>query len=1045
MKLFSTLFCLLLFCTVHSQLLSWSPNFITEQTQNAAITADATKGNQGLLNHAAGDVYVHIGVITNYSTSNGDWKHVQSTWGTTADSIHAVSTSTNQWTFTLPGTVRSFFKMTDPAEKILKIAILFRSGDGNEKLTNSDGSDMFVPVYTSGLQIRLTQPYSKPTFTPMPETITYKAGDAVSISAVASSTANLQLFYNGTAIATTTGTSISATPAAVNGNNQIVATATSGSITKSDTLSFFINSPVVVQPLPAGVRDGINYGNDGTSVTLVLFAPHKTRAAVIGDFNNWARSLNSEMYETPDSTRYWITLTGLQKGIEYAYQYVVDDTLKVADMFAEKILDPANDPYIDAQTYPNLKAYPAGQTGIVSVLETGKPAYNWQVTSFAKPDKRNLMIYELLVRDFVAAHNWQTVKDSLPYLKSLGINAIEVMPFNEFEGNISWGYNPDFYFAPDKYYGTDVALKQFIDACHQQGIAVIMDMVMNHAFGSSPTVQLYWDPINQQPAANNPWHNQVAPHPASVGFDFNHTAPATQELVERVVEHWLMNYKIDGFRWDLAKGFTQKYSGSDYNAWAAYDTGRVTIWHRIYDTMQNIVPGSYCILEHFAANDEETVLSNYGMMLWGNENYNYNQATMGYLDNNGSDLSYGIYTARNWTKPNLVTYMESHDEERLMYKNEQYGNSNGSYNVKNIPTGLQRNAMATAFWAMQPAPKMLWQFGELGYDYSINTCSDGVTVNNNCRTDPKPIRWDYLLDANRAALRNVYARLFSLRNYPAYLPAFTAPADSIKWSLNGAFKWETINSAPLDIVVIGNFDVVTTSGSVGFSHVGIWYDYLAGTSFNVTSTTQQYTLQPGEYHVFIDQNAAAVLPLQLLSFTGVRGINAIDLNWTTANETNVHSFSVERSFDGVSFTTIGAVAATNETAHSYMFADNNRRTINATAPVFYKIKIINNNGSTSYSNVIGIAPQNGNANAILYPNPVHNSVAYIDLNNAVWGKLQVMITDASGRICINKTTSAISSTVQLPLNVSSLANGVYHVTIMNGKSKVLTQKLIINR
>ena len=57
------------------------------------------------------------------------------------------------------------------------------------------------------------------------------------------------------------------------------------------------------------------------------------------------------------------------------------------------------------------------------------------------------------------------------------------MPFNEFEGNDSWGYNPDFYFAPDKYYGPKNTLKEFIDSCHSKGIAVIMDIALNHSFG----------------------------------------------------------------------------------------------------------------------------------------------------------------------------------------------------------------------------------------------------------------------------------------------------------------------------------------------------------------------------------------------------------------------------------------------------------------------------------------------------------------------------------------------------------------------------------
>ena len=92
------------------------------------------------------------------------------------------------------------------------------------------------------------------------------------------------------------------------------------------------------------------------------------------------------------------------------------------------------------------------------------------------------------------------------------------MPFNEFEGNNSWGYNPDFYFAPDKYYGPENTLKQFIDSCHAKGIAVVMDIALNHSFGSSPLVQLYWDAANNRPAADNPWFNPVAKHALQCGL-----------------------------------------------------------------------------------------------------------------------------------------------------------------------------------------------------------------------------------------------------------------------------------------------------------------------------------------------------------------------------------------------------------------------------------------------------------------------------------------------------------------------------------------------
>src|SRR6185436_18836789 len=209
-----------------------------------------------------------------------------------------------------------------------------------------------------------------------------------------------------------------------------------------------------------------------TSATLVLYAPNKTSVVVIGDFTNWATNCAYQMKRTPDGNYYWLTLTGLTPGTEYAYQYLIDNNIRTADPYTQKVLDPDNDQYINAVTYPNLKPYPAGATGIVSILQTAEPQYTWQVPSFTKPDKRNLMIYELLIRDFSAEHSYQSLIDSFRYLKNTGINAIELMPVNAFDGNESWGYNPDFYFAPDKYYGPKNKLKEFVDVCHLNGIAV---------------------------------------------------------------------------------------------------------------------------------------------------------------------------------------------------------------------------------------------------------------------------------------------------------------------------------------------------------------------------------------------------------------------------------------------------------------------------------------------------------------------------------------------------------------------------------------------
>jgi 1,4-alpha-glucan branching enzyme len=856
----------------HAQLLTTTPDFILETSNNIDIVADATKGNAGIKDYAnTTDIYVHIGCITSLSTSSSDWKYSKFTWGTTNVLAQCTYLGNNKWKYNITGGLRTYFGITNTAEKILKIAILFRYGNGNTKLTNADGSDMFIPVYDNGNAVRITDPLKQPTYISIPETITKTIGNSVAITAKAAAAADLKLYFNGTQIAAQPAatTITSAATILVSGNQTIVAESVLGSSTQRDTVNFFVANTTVVAALPTGVKQGINYEPGDTSVTLVLYAPFKSRVSVVGDFNNWVEGSKYQMNQTPDGTTYWLRITGLTPATEYSYQYIVDGSLKIADYNTEKILDPSNDQYISTTTYPNLKAYPAGKTtGIVSVLQTAKPTFNWQVANFNRPDKRNLVIYELLIRDFVATQNFQTIKDTLTYLKRLGINAIELMPFNEFEGNNSWGYNPSFYFAPDKAYGTETAIRQFVDECHKQGIAVIMDMVMNHSFGQSPMVQLYWDATNSRPAANSPWFNPIAKHPYNVGYDFNHESQATKDFTDRVMEHWLTKYKIDGFRWDLSKGFTQVDNLNSVSAWGNYDASRVAIWKRIYDKEQLLSTNAYCILEHFGGNQEEIELSNYGMLLWGNSNYAFNQATMGY--NSGADFQSTVFNSsqRGWTKPHLVGYMESHDEERLAYKNTAYGNASGSYNTKDLATSLKRNEMAAAFWAMIPGPKMLWQFGELGYDYTINTCSDGITIDiNNCRLSTKPIRWDYYANASRLSLYNIYKQLFALKLRPNYLSTFTTTNSTYDFVSNQ--KWLKLTTDSLNVVVIGNFDVVAGNVNIAFPNTGTWYSYLTGSTRTATGAIETISLQPGEYYVYTNKDVRNLITTALFPIADI--------------------------------------------------------------------------------------------------------------------------------------------------------------------------------
>ncbi len=823
-----------------SQLITWTPPFPTEN-DSITVIFDATKGNAGLKGYT-GDVYAHTGVITSFSTSPSDWRYVLTSWGQNTPKTKLERIGTDIYQYKIYPTVRSFYNVSF-SEKILQAAFVFRSGVqvGGRYLEGKteSGGDIFLPISEEGLNVSIVEPAQSFLFADLNDTIKVKAvsSHAVNISLyiqnnLAAQTADSVLYHD--IIASETGKKWV----------KAIASASDGS-TAADSFYYVVNPALTIQELPAQIEPGINYISN-TSVTLCLFAPQKKFVYVIGDFNNWEVETDYLMKLTPDSNTYWLEVDGLVPNQEYIFQYFVDGEIKIADPYSEKVSDPWNDQNISSSTYPNLIKYPAGKTSeIASVIEMGQEPYPWKITDFKRPEKTRLIIYELLLRDFLSTHDYKTLIDTLNYLKELGINAIELMPIMEFEGNESWGYNPSFHLAVDKYYGPRNELKRFIDTAHEMGFTVILDMVLNHAFGQSPLVRLYWDAANNRPAVNSPWFNQTPRHPYNVGFDFNHESAATKYFVDRVNKFWLTEYKFDGFRFDLSKGFTQKYSG-DVDQWGVYDDSRIALLKRMADKIWEVDSSAYVILEHFADNSEEKVLSDYGMLLWGNLNYNYNEAAMGYHDNNKSNFSWGSYKVRGWNDPHLITYMESHDEERLMYKNLTYGNSSGDYSIKNLAIALNRIKLAAAFFFTIPGPKMIWQFGELGYDISID---------NPCRLCNKPIRWDYFDDPRRNKLYKTFKTLIELKkNYEAF--------ESYNFVLNVAGSVKRINlyHSTMDVVVVGNFDVITKSINPAFSKTGVWYNYFLDDNITVTNTSEQISVEPGEFHVFTNVKLPAPEP-----------------------------------------------------------------------------------------------------------------------------------------------------------------------------------------
>lgn len=801
----------------------------------------------------------------------------------------SVSSGVTTWSITFKPS--DFFTGDISAES--QMGILLKANDW----PNGQTTDY---IANFGYKIRLDAPTVQP--------LAVQPSQTINVQASAPVASNFQLFVNDVLTDTknniqnyTYSYVVPASPGSA--TIKISGVAVSGGPASEVSFEYIIlsNSPVVSRP--AGIIAGINYGSDATKVTLCLWAPGKLSAYAFGDFSDW--KVLPENLMNRDGDYFWIELSNLISGQEYGFQYWVGGSLKIAEPFADKILDP-EDQYISSATYLNLKPYPAKAlspewySNRVSVFQTNQQPYVWQSTNYERPKKESLVIYELLLRDFFGSgkRNYQTLIDTLSYFKKLGINAIELMPVMEYNGNESWGYNPTFMFAPDKYYGTKNKFKEFVDKCHQNGIAVILDIAMNHHDIPNPFVMLDFDFNTFKPTANNKWFNVNATHPFNVFFDMNHESPYTKAYLDTVNHYWINEYKIDGYRFDLSKGFTQTNNPNNVGAWSNYDQSRINILKRMADKIWSYSPSAYVILEHLGVNSEEKELAEYranegkGMMLWGKMTDQYNQNTMGFGTN--AEINGVYHGSRSWTVPNLVGYMESHDEERLMYKNLQFGNALGDYNVKNLNTALERMKTAATIFYTIPGPKMLWQFGELGFDLSINRCVNG-TISDNCRLDIKPTVWEYRNDQNRVSLFNHTAAMIKLKRDYNVFQNGTATFATNNLVRQVVIRNKTFTSAPVDssqmsAVVVTSFELASKDVTVSFPHDGTWYEYFSRQSVTVSSGSSMVTIPAGGFRLYTNVRISSPLITAIEDEIGVEKI-VIYPNPVTDYLESVESFS----------------------------------------------------------------------------------------------------------------------------------------------------------
>ena len=872
-----TLFSFIIFCNLcigfstYGQV-TLSENAI-EMDQAITITVDtnstATDCN-GFNNPSK--VYMHAGIGNN---ANAFGFNVVGNWG--QDDGVGEMTNNNDGTFSITITPQTYFTLTqEQIENATQIGMVFRNEDGSQEFKDNGCEDFIFPI--GSVQINIVSPTSNP--------VLVNSGDdlnlTVTIDFQGTSTiqGTIEVFYNnisqGTANCGFPNCNFTLVNLTQDGEVKIVGNPPSPNDSESGEAKFNVKvvPTVTLEAIPTGIADGINYGSDPTKATLAITAPGKDFIEVAGSFNNYAPNSSYLMKKDTNSDRFWIELDGLTSGQLETYQYWVYDMtpasgspglVKTADPFSPVVLSPFDDSYIPNTSYPNIPSYPSDQEREVTILQTGQTSYNWQITNFSKPKKEDLVVYEVLLRDFDEHRNFQDLIDRIDYFKNLNVNAVQLMPIMEYEGNESWGYNTAFHYALDKFYGTQNKFKEFVDLCHQNGIAVILDIALNHATGRNPLVRMWMnDPDGDgwgDPSSDNPYFNTTAKHSYSVFNDFNHQSPYTKDYVKQVIEYWINEYKIDGFRWDLTKGFTQNCENNQ-GCTDSYQLDRVEVLKEYADYSWNTDPDHYVIFEHLGHYDEEREWANYrygegkGIMMWGKMTEEYTDLVQGFSTN----ISGATHTSRGFTGPRLMMYPESHDEERIMYETVTYGNQNSSsHNVRNLDIALKRMASLASVSLTIPGPKMIWHFASLGMDDSILTCTDG-SVQQDCKLDTKPQpQWfeNWLEDANRRNVYDTWSRLIALKTAEDVFEGdFVLEGTSQNIRLY-IYDNSLPSSQLKNVVILANFNVTDQNITPDFPYTGEWYNLMDNSSITVTNTTTPIAIPAGEFRIY--GNEAATL------------------------------------------------------------------------------------------------------------------------------------------------------------------------------------------
>jgi len=551
------------------------------------------------------------------------------------------------------------------------------------------------------------------------------------------------------------------------------------SVTKSVSISDGGSNPF---PGYYSGKLGANLYSDG--VEFSIWDPNASSVKVL-TINNYVSNYTSltKISGGVNDSVWWGFVPTAVKGTEY--RFVLDQTTYVADPYAQ------------------YNRYSSGNSVVVD-----QSTFTWTDSSWTRPGWSYYAIYELHIKDFTSADStvvnkgkYKGVIEKLDYLKNLGVTAIELMPISEFpDAGYGWGYNTSLYMSPESGYansplhaqdGVD-ELKELINAAHNKGIAVVLDMVFNHTANNDNW--LWTIDSAAYFSGATPWGNRL-----------NTSSAIVQRLGSDTIDLFMRKYHVDGFRFD-ATG----------NGWVDYN-----FLHVLKNHAMSIDPKVYFVYENLPNNPD--------LKTWGGQwadGFHDNGVNLlcGWNGVTASSFAKYIYYSKDegWAASPVeaLNYFESHDEDTL---GRLFGIAGFSDEGKRWKSRVAAVTLATSLGV-----PMIW----MGQEF--------IRPREGQDISEIPLDWSYL--SKFSGVENYYAGVFRLRrDNPAlrldnesgfawqYTP-WTGDADVIGYSE------QTTDPADKKFVVLLNFNSSSRTVNLGFPENGTWTEVITETAVDQTGT-----------------------------------------------------------------------------------------------------------------------------------------------------------------------------------------------------------------